>query len=158
MTCKVCEQIWKELTMAGFPRLPLHEIHESKLPFISHIDFMCSKLSNFSTHVSGVIDTCVTGWAATGSHLVFFGRRRATSYCWPQCRWPAAASRTADTHHRQRRKIWSDRRAGPDTWPSTDLPGQCRGVTASETDCTLQLIHNTVAQCTYLLAMPLICL
>ena len=24
MACKVCEKILKELTMAGFPRLPLH--------------------------------------------------------------------------------------------------------------------------------------
>ena len=26
MACKVCEKIWKELTMAGFPRLPLYMI------------------------------------------------------------------------------------------------------------------------------------
>ena len=35
----------------------LHELHESKLPFVSRIEFIPSKLSNFSTHVSGV-DNC----------------------------------------------------------------------------------------------------
>ena len=36
MACKVCEKIWKELTMAGFPRLPLRredrEIFSSRVP------------------------------------------------------------------------------------------------------------------------------
>ena len=30
MTCKVCEKIWKELTTAGFPRLPLFEFRTSR--------------------------------------------------------------------------------------------------------------------------------
>ena len=30
-------------------------MHESKFPFISRIEFIRSKLSNFSAHVSGVI-------------------------------------------------------------------------------------------------------
>ena len=32
----------------------LHELHESKCPFVSRIEFIRSKLSNFSAHVSGV--------------------------------------------------------------------------------------------------------
>ena len=31
-----------------------HELHESKFPFVSRIEFIRSKLSNFSAHVSGV--------------------------------------------------------------------------------------------------------
>ena len=34
----------------------LHELHESKLPFVSRIEFIRSKLSNFSAHVYGVTD------------------------------------------------------------------------------------------------------
>ena len=36
----------------------LHELHESKFPFVSRIEFIRSKLSNFSAHVSGVIGAC----------------------------------------------------------------------------------------------------
>ena len=36
----------------------LHESHESKFPFVSRIEFIRSKLSNFSAHVFGVIDYC----------------------------------------------------------------------------------------------------
>ena len=32
----------------------LHELHVSKVPFVSRIEFICSKFSNFSAHVSGV--------------------------------------------------------------------------------------------------------
>ena len=32
----------------------LHEWHESKFPFVSRIEFIRSKLSNFSAHVYGV--------------------------------------------------------------------------------------------------------
>ena len=32
----------------------LHELHESKSPLVSRIEFMRSKLSNFSAHVYGV--------------------------------------------------------------------------------------------------------
>ena len=35
----------------------LHELHESKLPFVPRIKFIRSKLKNFSAHVSWV---CVT--------------------------------------------------------------------------------------------------
>ena len=34
----------------------LHELHESKFPFVSRIEFMRSKLSNFSAHVYGVTE------------------------------------------------------------------------------------------------------
>ena len=34
----------------------LHELHESKFPFVSRIEFIRSKHSNFSAHVSGVMD------------------------------------------------------------------------------------------------------
>ena len=33
----------------------LHELHESKPPFVSRIEFIRSKLKNFSAHVSGDI-------------------------------------------------------------------------------------------------------
>ena len=39
----------------------LHELHESKRPFVPRVDFVRSKLSNFSAHVSGVT---VTGAAS----------------------------------------------------------------------------------------------
>ena len=32
----------------------LHELHDSKFPFVSRIEFIRSKLSNFSAHVYGV--------------------------------------------------------------------------------------------------------
>ena len=35
----------------------LRELHESKFPFVSRIEFIRSKLSNLSVHVSGVIET-----------------------------------------------------------------------------------------------------
>ena len=38
----------------------LHELHESKFPFVSRIEFIRSKLSNFSAHVYGATD----GWSA----------------------------------------------------------------------------------------------
>ena len=34
----------------------LHELHESKFPFVSRIKYIRSKLSNFSAHVSDVSD------------------------------------------------------------------------------------------------------
>ena len=34
----------------------LHELHESKFPFVSRIEFIRSKLSNFSAHVYGASD------------------------------------------------------------------------------------------------------
>ena len=34
----------------------LHELHQSKFPFVSRIEFIRSKLSNFSAHVSGITD------------------------------------------------------------------------------------------------------
>ena len=36
----------------------LHELHESKFPFVSRIEFIRPKLSKFSARVSGVAD----GW------------------------------------------------------------------------------------------------
>ena len=39
----------------------LHELHESKFPFVSRIEFIRSKLSNFSAHVYGAT---VRGWVA----------------------------------------------------------------------------------------------
>ena len=44
-SCKSCKRL-------GTSRL--HELHESNLPFVSRIEFIRSKLSNFSAHVSGV--------------------------------------------------------------------------------------------------------
>ena len=32
----------------------LHELHESKFPLVSHIEFIRSKLSNYYAHVPGV--------------------------------------------------------------------------------------------------------
>ena len=47
-------------THTGHKRLGtsrLHELHESEFPFVSRIEFIRSKVSNFSAHVSGVTDT-----------------------------------------------------------------------------------------------------
>ena len=38
----------------------LHELHESKFPFVTRIEFIRSKLSNCSAHVSG--DSAGLGW------------------------------------------------------------------------------------------------
>ena len=38
------------------PAVYIHELHESKFPFVSRIEFIRSKLSNFSAHVYGVTD------------------------------------------------------------------------------------------------------
>ena len=65
-----------------------HDLHESKLPFVSRIEFIRSKLSNFSAHVSGVSEPApVAGWAA------FFTARVSDCGSWRQFRvvepWPA---------------------------------------------------------------------
>ena len=44
----------------------LHELHESKLLFVSRIEFFRSKLSDFSAHVSGVIGGDIEHTAADG--------------------------------------------------------------------------------------------
>ena len=36
----------------------MHELHESKFPFVSRIEFIRSKLSNFSVHVYGINNRC----------------------------------------------------------------------------------------------------
>ena len=38
----------------------LHKLHESKLPFVSRIEFIRSKLPKFSTHISGVYNKIST--------------------------------------------------------------------------------------------------
>ena len=43
---------------------PLHEMHESKFRFVSRIEFICSKLSNFSAHVSGISNAQPCGSSA----------------------------------------------------------------------------------------------
>ena len=45
----------------------LHELHESKFPFVSRIEFIRSKLSNFSAHVYGAIDVLRVPLAGDGS-------------------------------------------------------------------------------------------
>ena len=47
-SCNLC----KRLGTSG-----LHELHDSKVPFVSSIEFIHSKLSNFSAHVCGVTDS-----------------------------------------------------------------------------------------------------
>ena len=42
-----------------------HELHESKFPFVSRVEFIRSKLSNFSAHVYGVNDHGVVYRAIT---------------------------------------------------------------------------------------------
>ena len=51
-------------------------MHESKFPFVSRIEFIRSKLSNFSAHVYGVSDT---PGAVRGGR----GRRRSAQPSWP---------------------------------------------------------------------------
>ena len=46
----------------------LHELHESKFPFVSRIEFIRSKLSNFSAHVSVVIEAPTTRMYKTRLH------------------------------------------------------------------------------------------
>ena len=45
----------------------LHELHESKLSFVSRIEFIRSKLSNFSAHVYGVTVAAPQRWWPVGS-------------------------------------------------------------------------------------------
>ena len=45
---------WNSCKRLGTSRL--HEMHESNISFVTRIEFIRSKLSNFSTHVSGVRD------------------------------------------------------------------------------------------------------
>ena len=40
----------------------LHGLHESELPFVSRIEFIRAKLSNFSAHVSAVWPAFCCGW------------------------------------------------------------------------------------------------
>ena len=49
----------------------LHELHESKFPFVSCIEFIRSKLSIFSAHVYGVYETTCSsdGWRQSPSPL-----------------------------------------------------------------------------------------
>ena len=42
----------------------LHELHDSKFPLISRMEFIRSKLSNFSAHVSRVRESHLTGGGA----------------------------------------------------------------------------------------------
>ena len=60
----------------------LHELHESKFPFVSRIEFIRSKLSNFSAHVSGVrvLNSHTPGRAATLVPYVAPGYRRPAGF------------------------------------------------------------------------------
>ena len=73
-----------------------HELHESKFPFVSRIEFIRSKLSNFSAHVFGVADTWlwdgiindrVVNSLPTSRHscdyFVMFLCRFSICPCWP---------------------------------------------------------------------------
>ena len=44
----------------------LHELHESKFMFVSRIEFIHSKLSNLSAHVSGAITTAAGDYSPHG--------------------------------------------------------------------------------------------
>ena len=48
----------------------LHELHESKFLFVSRIEFIRSKLSNFSAHVYGVCACLVDRTNSHGTHRV----------------------------------------------------------------------------------------
>ena len=50
----------------------LHELHESKFAFVSRIEFIRSKLSNFSAHVSGVSQTRLRPPRCTTSESIRF--------------------------------------------------------------------------------------
>ena len=68
----------------------LHELHEPKFPFVSRIEFIRSKLSNFSAYVSGAIDTTWCSLSAYPCPMVGDGNtnmaqvvtRRSGSQCW----------------------------------------------------------------------------
>ena len=51
----------------------LHELHESKFPFVSRIEFIRSKLSNFSAHVYGVYVRCWSPVMSAWCHNWFTG-------------------------------------------------------------------------------------
>ena len=51
-SCNSCKRLGTNRKRLGTSRL--HELHESTFPFGSRIEFIRSKLSNFSAHVSGV--------------------------------------------------------------------------------------------------------
>ena len=90
----------------------LHELHESKFPFVSRIEFIRSKLSNFSAHVYGVVSVlgCTDGRVGTaaGGPQAAAARclpdkeaapRRAAARLWPligTCYRPSAVSGTEE--------------------------------------------------------------
>ena len=55
----------------------LHELHESKFPFVSRIEFIRSKLSNFSAHVYGDTDLNVNVTRSSISFPAIFTQFRA---------------------------------------------------------------------------------
>ena len=74
------------LTAAGTSHL--HELHESKFPFVSHIEFICSKLSNFAAHVSGItlcrqlgVTDCGHAQQPYATNAESVGQRRGKTDC-----------------------------------------------------------------------------
>ena len=68
----------------------LHELHESKFPFVSRIEFIRSKLSNFSAHVYGVSDAMQT-FLLIAAHI-FAGKgssfkTQTPALSWKSCWW-----------------------------------------------------------------------
>ena len=88
----------------------LHELHESKFSFVSRIEFIRSKLSNFSAHVYGVSANRRRYWrkrmpglqpAARGHSLVSGRRRRCISSCLSPFRHPGYMSRKERSFERK---------------------------------------------------------
>ena len=74
----------------------LHELHESKFPFVSRIEFIRSKLSNLSAHVYGVIVDCHNSVPPTSRR-----RRPPLWETYPRAIWCSGAKSAADSESRQ---------------------------------------------------------
>ena len=90
----------------------LHELHESKFPFVSRIKFILSKLSNFSADVYGVTDAL---WPAAPDQTAAAGRSidgpSAVSRSDDGSEDPSQSVQTDSPNSAALRETWT-----PDTW------------------------------------------
>ena len=84
----------------------LHELHESKFPFVSRIEFIRSKLSNFSAHVYGVNNGCPPSGRPGGTWI---GSERRQGRRWRGGRSSRLLlSHTRQSHHRTLPHAWNN--------------------------------------------------
>ena len=88
----------------------LHDLHESKLPFVSRIEFIRSEFLDFSAHVSGfgvsaVLAARPLGWQRRGGGVQTDG---ASPYCQhTYCMYMGTALTRWNTHTRHSDSPWS---------------------------------------------------